>query len=181
MDKEGIMEKKKHSEFLKTFIIITITFILSLFIKGYSFSDFTLNPAAKVEKLSGEKEVTKGFSNEEFQIFYVNSEEGINEYVFSGRFGIWIGYEYPSRKDVSGFTDGKATIYYYGEFASNEMYDYIESAVGEKIYPHKTEMDGVTKCVYQIPYKSSENMSYKFVDSDNKINNETLFWTEKLV
>lgn len=155
--------------------IAVATLILSLLIKGWSPLNFTLNPEVKIKKIAGEKEAAQLFSNDEFQLYYVNTDDDITHYAFSKKFGIWYTGYYPHMNDIIGITHGNNYIYYYGKFASNGDYDYIENVQGEKIYPFKNELNGKPLNVYQIPKAKDKNVVYRFMDEENFINDDSLF------
>jgi hypothetical protein len=171
------MKKKRLLAFTGYLVLIVGMLLIRLVFEGRSLTAFTFNPAAKVGELASEGKIVKGFSNEEFQIYYVDSGEEVTPYAFIKRFGIWI-CDYPHDKNIIGITYGKDNIYYYGRFASDGKYDFIEDPNGVKIYADKTELGRNTTSVYQIPYNKhnkKDSVVYRFVDMENLINEQTLF------
>jgi len=169
------MKKRKILKFTVNFALSVIFLISGLILKSYSPSQFTFNPDVKVQRLADGRKLIKGFSNDEFQLYYVDKGEEVVPYAFVKKFGVWI-WDYPNKRNICGLTFGKKDVYYYGKFALNDMYDFIENAKeGNRIYGHKTKTGEHIFCVYQIPYSDKENICYRFVDSDNIINDETLF------
>lgn len=159
--------------FAISIIFLLISLIGQLMLKGYSPSHFTFNPDEKIKELAAAGEFTKGFSNDEFRIYYVNNGKEITPYAFVKIFGIWM-LDYPKEAKFFGVSFGKKAAYYYGKFALNDEYDFIENSKGDKIYANKTKVGKHTFSVYQIP-RSEENLCYRFVDADNIKNEETLF------
>lgn len=170
----SVFKNKKLLNILNYIFIPIITSILLLLINGWSPSDLTLNPVEKIKKLADEKEATQLFSNDEFQLYYIDNDDGATHYAFSKRFGVWNCNYYPHRNDIIGITHGKNFIYYYGEFASDKNYDYIENKQDEKIYPNKIELNNNVLSVYQIPKIDDEKVIYHFKNIEDPINNEML-------
>jgi hypothetical protein len=86
-----------------------------------------------------------------------------------------MGTRLSAQKNICGITYGKQNVYYYGVFASNGIYDFIEGPEGEKICATKVQLGEKTVSVYQIPYNGKKDICYRFVDSENLINEDTLF------
>jgi len=154
-----------------------IMLVVNLILRGNFLSAITLDPATKVEKLAAGNKITKGFSNDEFQIYYAETESEVVSYAFIKKLGVWL-QEYPFNKynrNISGISFGKEFAYYYGSFALNDEYDFItEMDGGERIYPNITDLGSQKVAVYQIPLNIEEKVSYCFVDSEDVINKEKL-------
>ena len=172
--------ENKHG-FLKKFItFVILLFMCLVLVQRLSPSNFTFNPKKKMEKVIEEEEFIRGFSNDEFQIYYIKSESTLEPYVFVKKMGIW-ALDYPNMNNIYGITKGKNHIYYYGEFALDGMYDFVESPQGEKIYSDKKEVFDMETNVFQIPYYSDDNTTYKFGDNKNIMNEEKLFLDGEVV
>lgn len=163
-----------------TIVSIVLVAAMSLYTQGYSPSSFTLNPEKKMGKVLKGKEFVQGFSNEEFQIYYAESEQGVKPYSFVKKMGLWI-FDYPNINNIRGITKGKDNIYYFGNFALDGIYDFLESPTGERIYGHKREVLGTNRNVFKIPYKVEENITYKFGDDANIMNEKKLFLDGEVV
>ena len=176
----SVFKNKKLLNVLSYIFLPIITLIFSLLIKGWSPSDLTLNPAEKIIKIADEKGVYQLFSNDEFQLYYVDNDNGPTHYAFSKRFGVWNCNYYPHKNDIIGITHGKNYIYYYGEFASDKNYDYIENKKGKKIYSNKMELNNDVLSVYQIPKTDDEKVIYHFKNTEYPINDEMLLSNGKV-
>ncbi|HHV94893.1 MAG TPA: hypothetical protein GXX37_00200 [Clostridiaceae bacterium] len=171
--------KKASDFFIRILASAVVILVANLILRGNLLSAITLDPASKVEKLAAGNKIMKGFSNDEFRIYYAETEDGIISYAFIKKLGVWL-QEYPfdkNNRNISGISFGRKHAYYYGNFTSNDEYDFITEAKddGERIYPNITDLGSKKMVVYQIPLNMEDKMSYCFVDNEDVINREKLF------
>ncbi|NMB98161.1 MAG: hypothetical protein GYA02_16410, partial [Clostridiaceae bacterium] len=179
---EKSMIKKVEGFLARVLLSIAIILVVNLILRGNFLSAITFDPAAKVEKLALGNKITKGFANDEFQIYYTETMDGITSYAFIKKLGIWL-QEYPfdkNNENISGISFGRKHAYYYGSFALKDEYDFIAEDGGDRIYPKITDLGSKKAAVYQIPLNSKDKISYCFADSENAVNKETLIFDGKV-
>lgn len=167
------MDKKNKSAIFLNIIVALIIALGFTFTRNYSLKSITLNPEEKLEKFLEGEEYIKAFEDEEFQLYYSGENEDIKPYAFIKKFGLWL-FEYPNIRNIQRYSKGKDNIYYYGEFALDPRYDFVENNKGEKIYARKIKLTDKEVNLFEIPYKN-EDISYRFGDDLALMTEENLF------
>ncbi len=141
-------ERRKIFSWVSVFIIIIllIPIIRSSLFSGEEFRPVSLSPQKQIQKKFEEKDVTKAYQDENFQLYYIKQGDFTIAYAYSRHMGLWV--QDASEKSQRLISYGGNNVYYYGE---GSLVEEIQLCVGGKsIKTQQLNIGNETHTVYII-------------------------------